>query len=178
MTQHVIELARFAELFLKWNAHINLSAARTRADVEEHIADCVAVLPLLEGVERILDVGAGGGFPSVVIALCCPSTKVVALEPVHKKHAFLRTCGRELGLANFEAHAHRLEDHAETGFDVAMSRATFDLKEWLDRGMSAVRPGGRVIGFEGLEQVVLGPADERHPYKRGAKQRAFVVRRV
>src|SRR5205823_14776236 len=105
--------------------------------------DSLQVVPLLPARGRILDVGSGGGFPVVIAAMSLPDASFTALEPVHKKHAFLRTAARELGLASFTPLAERLEDHAVRDYDVAMSRATFDLAEWLARGSDYA---GTVLG--------------------------------
>src|SRR4051812_12405123 len=103
-------LSAFVSLFEKWNKSINLSAASNRAEVVEHVIDSLYVVPHLTGRARILDVGSGGGFPVVVAAICLPTSSFISLEPVHKKHAFLRTAARELGLGNLEPFAMRLED--------------------------------------------------------------------
>ena len=121
--------------------------------------------------------GSGGGFPVVVAAICVPATSFVSLEPVHKKHAFLRTVARELGLVNLEARAERLEDHAGRDYDAATSRATFDLAEWLERARPFVVPSGLVIGFEAVTRSDLPARVERHPYTLRGKQRAIVVDR-
>ncbi len=167
-------LEAFARLFLRWNERINLSAARTIDQISEHVIDSLHVLPCLGDSRRAIDVGAGGGFPSLVIGLCCPDLSLVALEPIHKKHAFLRTAVRELGLSNVTALARRVEDHDERDYDVAFSRATFDLREWLERGLSLVRVGGRVLGFEGVRRDDLPAELERFPYTIEGKQRAIV----
>lgn len=176
MTQRVT-IAEFAALFEKWNRSINLSAARTRPELDEQIADSLAVIPHIERLapRRLVDVGSGGGLPSVVIAISCPLVEVTALEPVHKKHAFLRTAARELRLPNLIPLAERIEDHAGRDYDVATSRATFDLIEWLTRGRELVRPGGAVIGFEGVARDDLPANVERFPYSLGSKQRAIVL---
>jgi 16S rRNA (guanine527-N7)-methyltransferase len=162
-------------LFAKWNASINLSAARTPAEIDEQIADSLAIVPLLRGAARVLDVGSGGGFPVVLAAAELPEVAFVSLEPVHKKHAFLRTAARELGLENLEPLALRLEAHAGRDYDVAMSRATFDLREWLALGTPFVRAGGGVvIGFEAVRRDDLQEGVERFPYGDGGKSRAFV----
>jgi len=110
----------------------------------------------------------------LLVGLCCPSVSLVALEPIHKKHAFLRTAVRELDLANVTPLAQRVEDHVERGYDVAFSRATFDLKEWFARGLELVRIGGRVLGFEGIRRDDLEGEIERFPYEIEGKQRAIV----
>lgn len=168
------KLELFVDLFMKWNRSINLSAASTRNDVLEHVVDSLHVVPLLPVPGRVLDVGSGGGFPVVIAAICLPGTSFVALEPVHKKQAFLRTCARELGLPNLTAHAVRLEDHPDRDYDAAMSRATFDLAEWLQRGLERVKPGGRVLGFEAVERKDLPASVTRTRYEVAGKSRALV----
>lgn len=168
-----LRVEQFVQLFLKWNQRINLSAARTAADLREHVEDCEHVIPVLPTSGRVLDVGSGGGFPVVIAAMALPNTQFVSLEPVHKKHAFLRTAARELSLPNLECLAMRIEDHADRDYDAAMSRATFDLGEWIALGAARVKAGGLVIGFEAVERPdVVG---ERREYSVAGKRRALVL---
>lgn len=169
------ELQRhYADLLLKWNAKINLTAATTVDDALHHIEDCTAILPYIPAdARRLVDVGSGGGLPAVIIAAARPEVAVTAVEPTHKKHAFLRTVARELGLANLHPVATRA-DHVERGaFDVATSRATFELDEWLAIGLTLVRPGGVVLGMEG-QPGALPAGAVRHPYRLGDKTRAII----
>jgi 16S rRNA (guanine527-N7)-methyltransferase len=180
MTRRVIKdpkLFEFMTLFEKWNQSINLSAARTRAELEHHIADCLNVVPHLASAKTVLDVGSGGGLPVVIAAIALPDVSFTALEPVHKKHAFLRTAARELELANLEAFATRIEDHGRRDYDAASSRATFDLGEWLTLGLTYVQPGGFVVGFEAVERSDLPMPIERHSYDLDDKTRAIVIAR-
>src|SRR5262249_23707340 len=90
-------------------------------------------------------------------------------------HAFLRTAARELSLPNLTALAERIEDHAVRDYDAAMSRATFDLVEWLSTGSRYVTPGGIVLGFEAIERADLPTGIERPPYSLAGKSRALVM---
>lgn len=180
MTRRVIEdpkVLSFMALFEKWNQRINLSAARTREELEQHVVDCLEVVPHLASASTVLDVGSGGGLPVVIAAISLPNVSFMALEPVHKKHAFLRTVARELELPNLEAYATRIEDHARRDYDAACSRATFDLGEWLSLGLTYVRPGGFVVGFEAIERTDLPMPIERYPYALDDKTRAIVIAR-
>ena len=169
------KLNSFITLFEKWNKSINLSAASSRGDLLGHVNDSLHVVPRLRASKRVLDVGSGGGFPVVIAAICLPGVEFVSLEPVHKKHAFLRTAARELGLANLEARAERLEDHPAADYDAAMSRATFDLREWLEAGAKRVVPGGVVLGFEAVRRDDLPSMVERDSYNIDGKSRSLVV---
>jgi 16S rRNA (guanine527-N7)-methyltransferase len=167
----------FLDLFEKWNRSINLSAATTRAELQSHLDDSLHVVEHLRSAKRVLDVGSGGGFPVVVAAIALPDVSFTSLEPVHKKHAFLKTAARELKLANLEAFAERLEDHPLHDYDAAMSRATFDLREWLEAGRERVVDGGIVLGFEAVRRDDLPPSVERFPYTIDGKPRTIVLLR-
>lgn len=171
------KLKRLIALVVKWNRSINLTAASSEAEIASHIEDCLPVIEHLRGRSRVLDVGSGGGFPVLPAAIALPDSKFIALEPVHKKHAFLRTAARELDLTNLEARAERLEDHAAHDYDAATSRATFDLREWLERGREHVVEGGIVLGFEAVPRDDLPAGTERHPYQLAGKRRAIVLLR-
>ena len=170
-------LSAFVDVFEKWNRNINLSAASTRGEITEHLVDSLHVISHLRTTSRVLDVGSGGGFPVVVAAICLPDVSFTSLEPVHKKHAFLRTAARELGLRNLDPHAQRIEDHEVHDYDAAMSRATFDIVEWLNTGLRYVNESGIVLGFEAVPRDDLPPNVERHPYALEGKQRAIVLAR-
>src|SRR6478752_9691068 len=62
-------LEAFQRLFARWNESINLSAARTSDELAEHIIDSLQVIARVPSNARVIDVGAGGGFPSVVLAI-------------------------------------------------------------------------------------------------------------
>ncbi len=168
------KLQDFNALFLKWNKAINLSSARSTAEIDEHITDCLFLVERLTHFGRVLDVGSGGGLPVVVAAIARPEIQFMAIEPVHKKHAFLRTAIRELSLENIEALAIRIEDHAVADYDAACSRATFDLNKWFATGLNHVRPGGTVFGFEGVPRNDLPAGVERHTYSLDGKSRAIL----
>lgn len=177
-------LADFAALFQKWNRRINLSAARSEHELHDHIVDCLHLVPPLRAAAfawppprpvRVLDVGSGGGLPAVVAAICLPDLRITALEPIHKKHAFLRTAARELALPGLEPLAERIEAHGHHSYAAAMSRATLDLPSWLQLGLRHVAPGGVVFGFEAIPRDDLPPGTLRHPYQHLGKPRAIVA---
>jgi 16S rRNA G527 N7-methylase RsmG len=108
-------------------------------------------------------------------AIAIPTCAFVALEPVHKKQAFLRTAARELALSNLDARAERIEDHGIHDYDAATSRATMDLRDWLALAIQHVHGGGVAIGFEGQRRDDLPSETRRHPYTLNNKQRALVI---
>lgn len=165
-------LVGFVERFVRWNQKINLSAARTPDDVAGHVLDAMALLPYVEDGQNVIDVGSGGGLPGAVLALC-RTLRVTSLEPVNKKAAFQSSIARELG-ASLDVRAERADPAAHHGFDVAVSRATFDLLDWLALGRQLIRPGGLVLGMEGRDVHSLPAGATRHPYAHGDRTRAVI----
>ncbi|MCA9673683.1 MAG: 16S rRNA (guanine(527)-N(7))-methyltransferase RsmG [Kofleriaceae bacterium] len=176
--EQVDALERYLSELLRWNQRINLTAARTVDDAARHVLDSAAIVAHIpEAAGRLLDVGSGGGLPAAVIAVLRPEIEVVAIEPVHKKHAFLQQVRRAVPTPNLTALAERIADHEGRDYDVATSRATFALPEWLAIGSGLVRAGGLVLGMEGAEQIELPPGASRHPYPLDDRARAIIVLR-
>jgi 16S rRNA (guanine527-N7)-methyltransferase len=172
------KLARYFDLLVFWNRKINLTAVRDPAEiVEKHFVDSLAVVPWIPfETVSLVDVGTGPGFPGAVIAVARPGIRVTLVESNHKKTAFLLTLIGELGLSNVIVKAQRAED-LKLAEDVAVSRATWDLLEWLSIGAGLVKPGGLVLGMEAAVQYVLPAGAERHPYELGDATRAVVTYR-
>jgi 16S rRNA (guanine527-N7)-methyltransferase len=178
----VDKLAAYLELLSRWNARINLSGSREPEALAGHVLDCLGVVPHVPAdAQRLVDVGSGAGLPGAIVAIVRPGLAVTALEPVHKKHAFLAAVRRELGVSNLQALAERVEAHREAAgfvaYDVAVSRATFAVPEWLACGRTLVRAGGVVLAMEGSEQHALPPGATRHPYEipGSDRRRAIIV---
>ncbi len=115
-------LEQFAELLLRWQASTNLVAASTLPHLwTRHIADSLQLLPLAPKAKTWVDLGAGAGFPGLVIACALaetPDAEVHLVESNQKKASFLREAVRTLSLPAI-VHARRIEDfaaeHAKAG---------------------------------------------------------------
>ena len=98
------KLNNFAKLVVKWNKKINLTAAKSINEIIiRHILD--SLTPLTIGFKKeksVVDLGSGGGFPAIPLAIVCPETDFILIEKVAKKCAFLNRAKRELGLKNIE----------------------------------------------------------------------------
>jgi 16S rRNA (guanine527-N7)-methyltransferase len=177
----VAHFDKYLALLNKWSASVNVVGTRDAEEVARfHLADSLALVPhLTADIRRVVDVGSGGGLPGAVLAIARPDLEVTAIEPVRKKHAFLATVRRELGLTGFLPLALRDKQLLAASdflpYDAAVSRATWALPEWLVRGSRLVRPGGLVLGMEGRDRNELPPGAVRHPYELGGRARAVVV---
>ena len=108
--------ARFAAFeteFLKWASRVNLVAPSTLKDFRQrHIADSAQILDLAPETKTIIDLGSGGGFPGLILAISLaetPGAQVHLVESNGKKCAFLRHIVRTLALPA-SVHHNRIED--------------------------------------------------------------------
>ncbi len=153
------QLLAYLELLHKWNRVYNLTAVRDPQQMlTQHLLDCMAALPVFEGAQHVLDVGAGGGLPGIVIAIWArhaqPQMRVEMIDTVHKKTAFLTQVKAELGLANVKVNTGRVEqfEPAEK-FDVITSRAFADLGDFVRWSGHLLQAGGRMLALKGQAET-------------------------
>ncbi|HUT02537.1 MAG TPA: RsmG family class I SAM-dependent methyltransferase [bacterium] len=98
------KLAKFVALVLKYRRGASLTSLKSAsAIIEQLLVDSLAV-SMVEGVDEArwcADIGAGGGFPSVAVAIVLPRTGWVAVDSSPSKVAFLKKMSREIGLSNY-----------------------------------------------------------------------------
>ena len=149
-------LIDYVLLLQKWNAVYNLTAIRDPQQmVTHHLLDCLAAMPAFADARRVLDVGAGGGLPGMVLAIWAqhaqPDMQIAMIDTVHKKTAFLTQAKAELGLQNVTVHTMRVEQlQDEAGYDVITSRAFADLSDFVQWSSHLPAPGGRYIAMKGV----------------------------
>lgn len=152
------KLLDYLALLQKWNGVYNLTAVRDpKQMLTQHLLDCLTALPAFAGARRVLDVGAGGGLPGIVIAIwaqqAAPDLRIVLIDTVHKKTAFLTQVKAELGLANMSVRTGRVEQlQDEEKFDVITSRAFADLGDFIRWSGHLLADGGRFIALKGQMQ--------------------------
>ena len=139
-------LLDYIALLGKWNKVYNLTAVREPEQMlSQHLLDCLAVLPPLKQVFPealdLIDVGAGGGLPSVVFAIACPHWQINAVDTVAKKAAFIQTTAHSLRLVNLRA-VHSRVEALTGGFDVVTCRAYASLRDFCDSSRHLLKPGG------------------------------------
>ena len=157
------QLIDYLALLAKWNAVYNLTAVRDPAQmVTQHLLDSLAAVPAFAGAKNVLDVGAGGGLPGMVLAIARPDLRVSMIDTVHKKTAFLTQAKAELGLANVTIHTARVEQlQVPEKFDVITSRAFAELNDFVTWSGHLLKEGGRFIALKGVkpdEEIARLPA--------------------
>lgn len=150
----VAPLLRYLDELLRWNQRVNLTALREPAQaLEGHLLDSMAVWPEARGARTLLDLGAGGGLPGLVLKILEPSIELVLVDSVAKKVGFLKHAIAALGLEGAKAvHARASGSPDAEGLgkaEVVISRALMDLPEWVALGAKYVAPGGRLVAMLG-----------------------------
>lgn len=152
------KLMSYLALMNKWNAVYNLTSLRDPQQmVTHHLLDSLAAVPAFAGARNVLDVGAGGGLPGIVLGIVRPDMKVSMIDTVHKKTAFLNQVKAELKLTNVSVHTMKVQDLiVEDKFDVITSRAFADLSDFVNWSGHLLAEGGKFIALKGV-----APSEER-----------------
>jgi 16S rRNA (guanine527-N7)-methyltransferase len=159
-------LLRHLDLVAKWNRVHNLTAVREPEQmVVVHTLDSLSLLPHLGDAKSLADVGTGGGFPGIPVAIARPGIEVTLIDSSHKKCAFLEQAKTELALDNVEVVCGRVEQwRPGRAFDVVVSRAFAELSDFVAQASQLVAPGGRMLAMKGVhpfEEIARVPASHR-----------------
>ncbi len=163
------KLLDYVALLVKWNATYNLTAIRDpQAMLAAHLLDSLSIARYIKP-GRLLDVGAGGGMPSIPLAIwaaeALPELRVTALDSNHKKSAFLRQAKAELKLANLDVAAERVEAwQPPAKFTQIVSRAFSDLYEFFHLTEHLATPDAEWLAMKGVhphEEIAQLPKECR-----------------
>lgn len=151
------QLLDFLALLHKWNKVYNLTAVRNLQEMlTHHLLDSLAAVPALQkylqqhpSAQRLLDVGAGGGLPGVVFAICCPDLQVHCVDTVAKKAAFIQQAAASLGLGNLRGIHARVESLTGQDYAVISCRAFASLVDFTQWSQAALAPDGVWLALKG-----------------------------
>lgn len=161
------KLAHFHELLRAADAELNLTRLRSfEAIVEKHYVDSLLPLTMVKLQGRIMDLGSGGGFPGIPIAIARPDLRIVLVEGRRRRTEFLEQAAMLLGLGNVEVVTRKLNPRDVIAVDGAIVRAVAPSAELLERLASSVRPGGVVALWKGpgCDEELAGVSDAKLPF--------------
>ncbi len=157
----------FETLLRHWTKHINLvSASDSLVLWDRHVKDSAQLFQLIPPDWRLwLDLGSGGGFPGIVIAIMAkdvhPSGQIALVESDARKATFLRTVIRELDLAAV-VHAKRIADVAPQKADIISARALASLPALIELAIPHLTPLGTALFPKGRQVAGEIAAARRH----------------
>ena len=160
------QLLAYLALLQKWNKVYNLTAVRDPAQMlSHHLIDSLSVITPLQkhgAPARLMDVGAGGGLPGVVIAICCPGTDVTCADAVAKKATFIQQVAAELKLPNLHGVHSRVEQLTVEPFGVITSRAFASLVDFTSLTRQHLAEDAVWMAMKGqhpADEIAALPAD-------------------
>ena len=142
---------------LAWTGAINLTAIREPGDVARlHVLDSLAAVPPLAalGIDRLLDIGTGGGFPSLPLAAALGADRVLLVDSVGKKVRFLQTVveatgmGRRIAAEQARSEAIARDPRDREAWPAVTARAVTSLAELVELGLPLVAPGGVLVAWK------------------------------
>lgn len=147
------QFSMLGDLYTEWNEKINVIS---RKDIEglyeKHILHSLAIAAIFDfsaGEElRILDIGTGGGFPGVPLAIMFPNVHFTLVDSIGKKLKVVNAVSEGVGLKNLTTRHSRVEDLKDPPFDFIVSRAVAPLKDLWRWGKPFVNNSRKLSEFK------------------------------
>ncbi|NKB76365.1 MAG: 16S rRNA (guanine(527)-N(7))-methyltransferase RsmG [Gammaproteobacteria bacterium] len=142
------------ETLAKWNKTLNLTAITDMEQmIIQHSLDSLAIFPFIKP-GRLLDIGTGGGFPGLPLAILNPELEVTLLDTRGRRVEFLRNVCLKLGLKNVSLVNSRVEDYRPSQkFDTLTTRAFSSMSDMLKWTKTLQYPGCRLAALKGKMPV-------------------------
>ena len=155
--QQKTQFERYFELLVEWNQKINLTAITEKGEVYlKHFYDSIA--PILQGLIanqeiKLLDIGAGAGFPSLPMKILYPQLDVTIIDSLTKRINFLQLLAEELNLEGVHFYHGRAEDfaqdkHFRAQFDIVTARAVARMQVLSELTIPYLKVGGKLLALK------------------------------
>ena len=153
--EEVENLYKYMIGIIEWNDKVNVTAiTEERLFIVKHFIDSLLINHYLQGKEKIIDIGTGGGFPGIPLKILNQDKKFTLIDSVNKKLNVIRDLSEKIGLDNLEIIHIRAEDFASKKeyremYDVATTRAVSNLSTILEYMLPFVKVGGIAVCMKG-----------------------------
>lgn len=148
---------KYMERIIEWNEKVNLtSIIDTDQFIVKHYIDSIMCVPCKEfqNAEKIIDVGTGGGFPGIPLALAAPDKEFVLMDSLNKRIKIINILCAEIGIDNVTAIHARAEELARNkahreSYDLCVSRAVANLSTLSEYCLPFIKKGGYFLSYKG-----------------------------
>lgn len=155
--QQLQQFAALEELYKDWNSKINVISRKDEDSLyEKHILHslCIAAIFDFKKDMQVLDIGTGGGFPGIPLAIFFPEVQFFLADSIGKKIKVVQAVAGSIGLTNVSAHHTRVEDIKSKKFDVVVSRAVAPLGDLWKWAKPLLKKRGEERGENGEENII------------------------
>jgi 16S rRNA (guanine527-N7)-methyltransferase len=161
-----------AQLYKEWNDKVNLISRKDIENVmEKHILHSLGIAKVIRFFPgtTVLDVGTGGGFPGIPLAIMFPETEFMLVDSIGKKINVVREITKELGLSNVRSRQVRAEELTEK-YDFVTGRGVAELSQFVGWIRARVKSKGKNALPNGLLYLKGGDlSEELKPFKSRAQ---------
>ena len=156
MTNNMIintDFTQYKELFLEENSKHNLISKNDEKFLwEKHIYDSLSIKLFFEKYNiknaEILDIGCGGGFPCLPMAIEFPNIKITGIDSIRKKIASVENIAQKLNLKNINLIADRVENLKNRKFDIVVRRAVADMSKISQYALPLIKKNGYFVAYK------------------------------
>ena len=157
---------KFCKILKEYNEKFNLTSITDDEGIyEKHFTDSLKGEEFFPLNAEVIEIGSGGGFPSVPLKIARDDLSFTLLEATEKKCGYLRIVGKELGFDNFNVICGRAEEFGKKEefrekFDVATARAVARLNVLCEYCLPFVKKGGYFVAYKGDAEEEIKEAEK------------------
>lgn len=153
------DFTNYMKAFLEENKKLNLISKNDEKYLyEKHIYDSLSIKMFFEKYKiekaEILDIGCGGGFPCVPIAIEYPQFKIVGIDSIRKKINSIENLKEKLSLKNLSTICDRVENIKNKKFDIITSRAVADLAKICEYALPLLKKNGYFVAYKSKKALI------------------------